>query len=112
MDFLRQTGIKTVDLAGYSFGAWVIAQMKRKDAADAIILVSPPAAMMAFDAAASIPNLKLAVTGSRDEFAPPDLVKRLVTQWNPTAAFAVIPGADHFFFKFTDRLAEILGQKG
>jgi len=108
MDFLKQQGIKTVVLAGYSFGAWVIAQMKDKNAADAIVLVSPPAAMMAFDEAASIPNLKLVVTGEQDEFAPPELVKKLATQWNPAAALKIIPGADHFFFSSAEKLAAIL----
>lgn len=111
MDFLRQQGIKSVDLAGYSFGAWVIAKMQEKAAADGIVLVSPPAAMMDFDAAASIPNLKLVVTGDQDEFAPPEPVEKLIKQWNPAAAFAAIPGADHFFFGFTDRLAKILASK-
>lgn len=110
MDFLRQTGLQALDLSGYSFGTWVIAQMENKNAADAITLVSPPAAMMAFDAAASIPNLKLVVTGEFDEFAPPELVKKLVSQWNPVAAFKLIPGADHFFFGLTDRLAKSLAE--
>lgn len=110
MDFLRQKGLARIYLTGYSFGSWVIANMPEKTAADGIVLVSPPATMMAFDDKAVLPNLKLVVTGEFDEFAPPDLIKKLVTQWNPAAGFTVINGADHFFFGFTEKLLKILVQ--
>jgi len=64
--------------------------------------------MMQFDPTTPIPNLKLVVTGSHDEFAPPDLVEELVNTWNKTADFKIINGADHFFFGQTEKLAEIL----
>ncbi len=73
-------------------------------------MVSAPAAMMKFESKAPIPNLKLVVTGSRDEFAPADLVEELVKAWNPAAAFTVIEGADHFFFGYTDELTTILNK--
>ncbi len=106
--FLKEKGLQKIDLAGYSFGTWVIAQMTDRVPADAVIMVSPPAAMMAFDDGNAIPNMTLAVTGSADEFAPPDLVKQLVLQWNPKAAVKIISGADHFFFGSTDKLYEII----
>ncbi len=107
-DFLKRKNLQAIDLAGYSFGAWVIAQMIDRTPADAVFMVSPPAAMMKFESKAPIPNLKLVVTGSRDEFAPPDLVGKLVQTWNPDAAFTMIPGADHFFYGFTDKLTKII----
>ena len=107
-NFLRTKNTPTIDLAGYSFGAWIIAQMVDKVTAEAVIMVSPPAAMMKFESKAPIPGLKLVVIGSHDEFAPPDLVENLVKTWNPDAAFKVINGADHFFFGYSDRLADIL----
>lgn len=107
-DFLKGKGLQAVDLAGYSFGTWVTAQMIEKVLADSVIMVSPPAAMLRFDSDARIPNLKLAVTGSNDEFAPPHLVEQLVTQWNPEAVFKVIHGADHFFYGYTDKLTALL----
>ena len=106
--FLKQRGLKRIDLAGYSFGAWVIARMAEQVPADSVIMVSPPAAMMEFESETTLPNLKLAVTGSRDEFAPPSLVENLVQTWNPSAAFEIIHGADHFFFGHTDKLSEII----
>jgi len=109
-NFLKKNGLQLIDLAGYSFGSWVIAQMIDKVAADSIIMVSPPAAMMRFESAAPISNLKLVVTGSHDEFAPPDVVEGLAHTWNPEAIFTVINGADHFFFGSTDKLTAILNK--
>ncbi len=48
------------------------------------------------------------VTGSRDEFAPPDLVKKLVQTWNPDSTFEVINGADHFFFGSTENVTIVI----
>jgi uncharacterized protein len=107
-NFLKEHGLQSIDLAGYSFGSWVIAQMLDRIAADSVIMVSPPAAMMKFESALTIPNLKLVVTGSRDEFAPPGVVGKLVDTWNPATTLKVIDGADHFFFGYTDKLATIL----
>jgi len=106
--FLKGQGIETVDLAGYSFGAWVIAKAADSIPANGIIMVAPPVDMMPFDDTVSIPNLKLVVTGSRDEFASVDRVKMIAAAWNPAAAFEIIDGADHFFFGYSHRLAEIL----
>jgi alpha/beta superfamily hydrolase len=112
VDFLSEMGIQKIDLAGYSFGTWVIARMIRRLApdvpVDSVIMVSPPAAMMPFDDDISIPQLTLAVTGSADEFAPPGLIEDLVRKWHPAAGFEVIDGADHFFFGYTDKLLKMI----
>ncbi|MBU1053761.1 MAG: hypothetical protein KKC46_08015 [Proteobacteria bacterium] len=52
----------------------------------------------------------LAVTGSEDEFAPPDLVEKLVLNLNNMAVVKVIVGANHFLFGFEDELAEVLNR--
>jgi alpha/beta superfamily hydrolase len=106
--FLKGQGIATVDLAGYSFGAWVISKAAVSIPANGIIMVSPPLDMMEFDENIRIPGLKLVIAGSRDEFAPVDRIRKLSATWNPAAAFEVIDGADHFFFGYSHRLAEIL----
>ena len=82
--------------------------MTDKVPANSVIMVSPPVAMMQFEPAPPIPNLKLVVTGSRDEYAPPDVVEQLIQTWNPATGFAVINGADHFFYGHTDKLSTIL----
>jgi alpha/beta superfamily hydrolase len=106
--FLKGQGIGTVDLAGYSFGTWVIAKAADNIPANGIIMVAPPVDMMEFDGTVSIPNLKLLVTGSRDEFAPMEKVRKLTAAWNRAAAFEIIDGADHFFFGYSQRLNDIL----
>jgi uncharacterized protein len=110
-NYLKAEKSAAIDLAGYSFGAWVIAQAAGDLPADSVIMVSPPAAMMKFDPAAKIPGLKLVITGSGDEFAPPDLVKNLIRVWNPQAVFEVIQGADHFYFGHTEKLEKILQKR-
>jgi len=106
--FMEDSGAASVDLAGYSFGAWVIAKAADRLPGHPIILVSPPAAMIAFPADLKIPQLKLAVTGSADEFAYPKLISGLASGWNPSAPFEIIDGADHFFWGFTDALEKII----
>ena len=95
LSFLSGRGVTTLDLAGYSFGAWVNAGtggcFKR------MIMVSPPVAFMSFDPTTPIPALQLIVTGGRDEIAPPRMVSDYRDQWNRTAALEVFPDADHFY---------------
>jgi hypothetical protein len=108
LDFLEDSGAAAVDLAGYSFGAWIIAHASDRVAGHPMILVSPPAAMLAFPKDLKLPDLKLVITGSADEFANPKLVSELAAGWNPSAHFEIIDGADHFFWGFTDELETII----
>jgi uncharacterized protein len=107
---LRGTGIPAADLAGYSFGAWVNARAAAETgvACAQMIMIAPPAAMLAFSPDLKLPFLSLVVTGSRDAFAPPALLTEQAPQWNPTARVEVIDGADHFFFGYEDCLARLL----
>ncbi len=107
--FLSENGIRQVDLAGYSFGAWVCARgLENFGAVHRLMLVSPPVAFLDFDEVAALGSLKLVVTGSEDELAPPDLIEKRLPAWNEEAQFRLIEGADHFFFGFEKELAEAL----
>jgi len=109
VDWLRKQGTVVTDLAGYSFGAWVNAQIKPGTAAiNAMTMVSPPVAFMDFKGVSSLPDLRLVVSGSRDEIAPADRIQTLVPMWNPDAVFEKIEGADHFYSGFFDELESIL----
>jgi hypothetical protein len=88
-------GITDIDLAGYSFGAWVNASITA--GCRRMVMVSPPVAFMSFDPPPAIERLSLIVTGSRDEIAPPAMIAGYRSAWNPAAAFEVIPEADHFY---------------
>jgi alpha/beta superfamily hydrolase len=106
---LLEMGIEKIDLAGYSFGAWVNAQISRKDLPYTdTVMVSPPIGFMAFDGVTSISNLKLVVTGSRDDIAPPGLIQKALPGWNSTAEFEIIDGADHFYSGRLNELETVL----
>ena len=84
-----------IDLAGYSFGAWVNAGLSA--GFQRMVMVSPPVAFMSFDPPAPIPTLRLIVTGGRDDIAPAATISTYQPHWNPAAALQVLPDADHFY---------------
>jgi alpha/beta superfamily hydrolase len=108
-DFLANSGAGQVDLAGYSFGAWVSALATTAGLqAQRLIMVSPPVAFVDFSTIAALPNLQLVVTGSRDDIAPPALIKRHLQKWRPQLQLNIIDGADHFYQGFGSELEKML----
>jgi len=108
MAYLQQQGCDAVELSGYSFGTWVNAHCATGPFADIrMTMVSPPMAFMDFRAVRHLPGLTLALTGSRDDIAPPDMLQRILPLWNPDAALEILPGADHFFSEDLDALAAL-----
>lgn len=111
LSFLTENGFQPVDLAGYSFGAWVNALMlQREDRSENLIMVSPPVGFIDFASIERLPGLRLVVTGSRDEIAPPDVIRQMLPTWNPSAHFDIIDGSDHFYSRHTRQLEDILGR--
>lgn len=107
--FLFEMGIKQIDLAGYSFGAWVNAHAIREDApVQNIMMVSPPVGFMDFQPTSAMSGLKFVVTGSRDDIAPVDIIRKTFPVWNPDARFEVIDGADHFYGGYLGQLESVL----
>ena len=106
LGFLSGLGITAIDLAGYSFGAWVNAGLNA--GFKRMVMVSPPVAFIEFDPPAPIPNLRLIVTGGRDDIAPARMISTHRAQWNPDAAFEVIPDADHFYTGLLKTLEDTL----
>jgi alpha/beta superfamily hydrolase len=87
-----------IDLAGYSFGAWVNAHLTPSDfSVSSMIMVSPPVAFLDFSFLLRDQRIKAVVAGGRDDIAPVDHISRLMTTWNPAALLEVIDGADHFY---------------
>jgi alpha/beta superfamily hydrolase len=106
---LRDLGIRHIELAGYSFGAWVNARAANEGLrADRMVMVSPPVAFIEFKDIANIGSLKLIVTGSRDDIAPANMVEKSYPAWNAAAEFAVINGADHFYGGYEGQLEAVL----
>ena len=109
LGYLKEKGKTDLDLAGYSFGAWVNARaLAEGTVVERAIMVSPPLAALAFPPAPPCPALKLIVTGSRDDIAPPGLIEENLGRWNPEADFQVIEGADHFFSGALGALEKVL----
>ena len=107
--YLADLGISRVDLAGYSFGAWVIGHLDCAAAGIAdMVMISPPVAFIDFDSVAAIDCLSLIITGSRDEIAPVESIRQSYQEWNAAAHFEVIEGADHFYGGYEDKMAQIL----
>jgi alpha/beta superfamily hydrolase len=103
---LADQGMTAIDLAGYSFGSWVNSGLST--GFQRMLMVSPPVAFMSFGPPAPIPALHLIVTGGRDDIAPAHMVSTYKNQWNPAAAFEVLPGADHFYTGFTKTLEDTI----
>ena len=107
--YLKEMGFKRIDLAGYSFGAWINAIVGCPDSSGQdMVMVSPPVAFVDFSPVTVLPCLKLVVTGSRDDIAPADRIKEMLPKWNTEARFKRIDGADHFYGGNLDQLESIL----
>jgi alpha/beta superfamily hydrolase len=112
VSFLVHSGLKAIHLSGYSFGAWVNAMVVQGGpSVQGVTMVAPPVAFIVFEAAIRLPMLSTVVAGSRDEIAPPDLIRPLISQWNPDARIDVIDGADHFFFGCFDEITRRLARR-
>ena len=107
--YLSDLGKTGIDLAGYSFGAWVTALgLKDYLLAKRIIMVSPPVNFIDFSFMDVTPKIKLIITGSEDELSPPAMIKEMLPLWNPDADFKIIDGADHFYGGKTDIIRKII----
>jgi alpha/beta superfamily hydrolase len=106
---LKTLGKKSVDLAGYSFGAWVNALgLAKFEEAQRLILVSPPVSFIDFEFLTYSPKIRLVICGSRDEIAEYKKVEKMLTKWNDEARFRVIQGADHFYSGYEEELIDII----
>ena len=104
-----EMGLQSIDLAGYSFGAWVNALAGASfSSSERMVMVSPPVAFLDFSSIGSLPRLHLVLTGEYDEIAPAEDIRRALRIWNPSARFEVVPGADHFYSGCLPRLEALL----
>ncbi|PKN35595.1 MAG: alpha/beta hydrolase [Deltaproteobacteria bacterium HGW-Deltaproteobacteria-19] len=94
--FLAGEGFGNTELAGYSFGAWVISRVLAVPGiVFPAILVSPPAGFMEFDFSGWPGNVRLVTAGDRDPYLDQALVREEAQRAG--ADFELIPGADHFY---------------
>jgi alpha/beta superfamily hydrolase len=108
--YVETMNVNAVDLAGYSFGAWVNSGVAADSPTSikSMMMISPPVGFIEFENVNVLSCLKLVITGSRDDIAPVNQIRDLLPTWNPDAQFEVIDGCDHFYSGHLDKLKEIL----
>lgn len=97
--YLKNLNIEHLNLAGYSFGAWVCYNLAAAmpDVMN-MVMVSPPVGLIDFSPPIPTPCLRLVITGSQDnDIAPTHLIRQLMPVWNPDATLKIVKGADHFY---------------
>jgi len=115
LEYLAENNIKSIDIAGYSFGTFVNAhflqkyqntqiQKQIKDA----VMISPPVSFMDFIEIKRINQLKYVICGSSDEFAHNEKLSTLVKSWNQDAVLEILNGADHFYSGYHNELKSLL----
>jgi len=94
--YLREQGVETVDLAGYSFGTWINAGVGCPDAGR-MIMISPAVNFLDYDGVQSLPCLSLVVVGDADGYAGAERVQTCARKWNPEAEVVILHDVDHFY---------------
>ncbi len=108
---LKEKGNTHIDIAGYSFGAWIIAKAIHEKSVSVngnLVFISPPVGFMDFSFMGYCPNLKLIIAGERDDIAPYQIIKNMFKKWNPDANLKIISGADHFFYGMEEEIKKII----
>ena len=106
---LESLGKSRIDLAGYSFGAWVNALgLDKFEEAQRLIMVSPPVSFVDFGFLQYSPKIQLVICGTRDEIAEYKQVEKMLPKWNDEAVFRVVQGADHFYSGYEEELIDII----
>ena len=109
ISYLADLSTHQIDLAGYSFGAWVNALAATNNLnIKNMVMVSPPVAFIDFGSVSNLSRLKLIITGARDDIAPAEMINQVYPGWNAAAQFEVINGADHFYAGYLDKLEAVL----
>jgi alpha/beta superfamily hydrolase len=109
LDYLSDLGKRNIDLAGYSFGAWVNALgLESFEKAARMIMVSPPVNFIDFSFLTYNQKIQLVIVGTEDDIAGSQMVEGMLQTWNPEANLRNIQGADHFYWGKTSELNSII----
>ena len=104
-----KAGVKSVMLAGYSFGASMSLRAGLTDPAiNRLVLVALPVALIT-GASDSTSKPVLLVSGDRDSYSPLEPLRTLAGKLGSGARLEIIPGADHFFGGYEARLSALIG---
>jgi uncharacterized protein len=101
--YLAERGKRRLELAGYSFGAWVaFMTVQSRCAARRAVLVAPPVDAMQFAGASD--KIRLVVGAAEDHYASVESLEPLVQKWSARARLVVIPDANHYFMMKLDEI--------
>jgi alpha/beta superfamily hydrolase len=93
---VKDQGVETIVLAGYSFGAWVCCRLlAERNLFSSVILISPPQKYFDFNWAGLMNAVDLIICGEFDEFCDADEVKKKAQAIH--SKFIILPHADHFY---------------
>ena len=84
LSYLSNLGKSSIDLAGYSFGAWVNA-MGLKSFVDAkrMVMVSPPVNFTDFSFLGYSSSIRLVIAGSEDDIGPSAMIEEMLPVSQP-----------------------------
>lgn len=103
---LARSGVKTVAVAGYSFGSYVGLKAGADDPrVHGLVGVALPAARRDVSFIHGIAKPLRLISGDRDDVSPVPKLEALLGEGADPEALVVIPGADHFFWGVEDRVA-------
>ncbi len=107
--FLKESGVKDLTLAGYSFGARMNASVVSAGyELEDHVMVSPPMGFMSFDDVGAMPSTGLILTGAKDDIAPPEMVQAAINRWQISPHFETLEGCDHFYTGCLPKLKSLL----
>ena len=97
-----------VALAGYSFGAAVVAAVATSITVAGLALVAPPMRVADLQRPTGVTGPIVVVAGAEDQYCPASELEALRAIM-PDASVVVIEGADHFFFGSLAALGDAVG---
>ena len=97
-----------VALAGYSFGAAMVAAAAMSVPVAGLALVAPPMRVADLHRPVTVAGPIVVVAGAEDQYCPPSALETLRAML-PEATVVVIEGADHFFFGSLMPLGDAVG---
>ena len=108
VDFLLEaTGLRETALVGYSFGAAVGLQAGYNHAGvDRLVAIAPPVSMFDMSFISECEKPLLFLVGTADPFCGDNELESQINPLDTRAEIIRLPGADHFFFGYEEKLGE------
>jgi uncharacterized protein len=111
-ELLRNRSTATIDIAGYSYGAWAAMEAIRMGLRpDSLILLAPPLDFISFEGLQFPDAPTLIIVGDRDEYCSIKSLQNWLSKRPKTKlpALEILKGADHFFRGAEPQLSANIG---